>query len=140
MFQGLRDRRKIRSLQRNKRAITAELLPEFRREDGMSDQQGDFVWEEWRSKIEPIDREIAEIQATRLREQAELLLVPMPEEWKRIEGPFGLSESASHDLRAAIRRERKERREMWMPYVSIVAAIVSVCGAILSVWRGFQHP
>lgn len=140
MFQSLRDRRKIRSLQRNKRAITAKVLPEYRREDMMSQSGADDAWNEWRLKTEKIDREIAEIQATRLREQAELLLVPVPEEWKRLEGPFGLSERAAYEMRAAIRLERKERREMWMPYVSVLAAIVSVCGAIFSVWRGFQHP
>ena len=74
-----------------------------------------------KDEVNLIDDDIAKLQTRYLFRQAEKYLIPKPEfntesgDWEesRIDGRFHLTPNAMLELKAAVRKEKKERREHW---------------------------
>lgn len=126
-------RRLVRAEKRDRRVYTAKLKAARAAKDRTTEDE--LPWE-WRTADDMTEAEVSSLQTETLRTKARQYPIPIQEfsresgDWtENAYGSWVLSTKARHELRAAIRREQKERRDMWMPWVppavSIAAAIVS---------------
>ncbi len=138
---------KLRLLQALKRQLDDEYTPKFAAARAQGDWDTDNkLFLEWRMIADEMEGDIGQLQTARLKEIAERLLIPVPDfdgnsgQWVESQpsGRWHLSPEASHELRAAIRREQKERRDVWLPYVAAGGAAVSIIGAVVSWWLAFS--
>lgn len=140
MLDGIRHNLKLNRLQRNKRDI--ENHHDLRRKQAR-EQKKDEGGEEMeaieadeRMDLEEVDDEIARLLSARLREQADKYFLPEPPftsesgDWiqSRITGGWHLSRKAIADLRAAIRKEQKERVEL---FLTLTASLTGIIGAVI---------
>src|ERR1700730_443503 len=137
---GVRHSLRLRRLQREKRRIYG--FYDKRRSDQKQHKNDeeliDAINYEEMMEIELTDEEINLLNSRRLIEQAERYDLPIPEfkreggHWQ--ESRFGdswmLNRGARVELRSAIRKEQKERRELWQMKVVCVAAFVGLFGPL----------
>ena len=150
MFEGLVHYRKVSRLIRKRRAWELTMNPKIKAASIERDwKANEKLYAEWRMDDDMYEDEIAELEMSRLRELSARYQVPLPPQpfadstnWiaSTFTGRARLRPDVMHEMRAKIRRERKERREMWLPYISAIAAFVSVCGALFSAWHGLFPP
>jgi hypothetical protein len=95
--------------------------------------------ESWKEEEEGFRNIIYSIHTDYLRSEAHRLVVPMPDQtddtvWRRA-SPEGkpefeyLTAKGINDLRAAIRAEKKVRREYWLMWLPMVVAFTGLIGA-----------
>jgi hypothetical protein len=100
-------------------------------------QENDMYWAERRDVIGPLQEEIQYQLSKQLIEKAARYDVPVPAfvedegPWTEPEyiSPYFLNEAARAELRAAIRKEQKERSEILRTWLTVVLSIIgAVCG------------
>jgi hypothetical protein len=108
--------------------------------------------ESWKEKEESFRNIIYSIHTDYLRSEAHRLVVPMPDQtddtvWRRA-CPEGkpefeyLTAKGINDLRAAIRAEKKVRREhllMWLPMVVALTGLIGAATGLAAILRSGQH-
>jgi hypothetical protein len=137
---GIRHSSRLRRLQREKRRIYG--IYDKRRSDQKQHKNDeeliDAINYEEMIEIELTDEEVNLLNSRRLIEQAERYDLPIPEfkreggHWQ--ESRFGdswmLNRDARVELRSAIRKEQKERRELWQMKLVWVTALAGVIGTL----------
>jgi predicted SAM-dependent methyltransferase len=116
------------------------------RERKASSEELDRIAHEHHFEHQVAEDELYKLQSGHLIRVANRLMVPVPPfktkdgAWMEssIRGGWHLTPEAMHDLRAAIRAERKARREEWTVWVSLLALTVGVLSsltALVAVWK-----
>jgi post-segregation antitoxin (ccd killing protein) len=109
--------------------------------------------DDWRFGIEEVDHEIAVCNHRQLIREAERLGIPVPRFdgadsaaeamarsgpplWERsdLTGIYVLSRAAQATLRAEIRKEKKERGELWLRWVPFVATLAGLVGSLIGLF------
>jgi hypothetical protein len=95
-------------------------------------------------EIQVIDDQIARLQTTFLRNEAQRYLLPMPEFNTGPDGAWEQAFTGAHyqlkaeplaALRSAIRKEKKERRESWQ---SSAALLIGVIGSLIGLFSAIK--
>jgi hypothetical protein len=141
MFEGLKHSFHLHRLQRKKRGIESLYDADISRAraENKDKDEIDILISERFLFLDEVDDEIITAHSRYFVEEAQNLLVPVPEfktidgEWEesRIDGRWRLTKHALADLRSAVRREKKERREHWQAWLaSVSSAIGMVIGLV----------
>lgn len=93
-------------------------------------------------EVDTIDDEIEALESRYLTESAGRLLLPTPEfdpgssAWveSSVTGRFRLSRAVMMQLRSAIRKERKERREGVILWITALTGIIGALTGLVAVW------
>lgn len=104
----------------------------------------DEAYSIWSDEDKWDEDEILQLNSAFLRRTAERMFIPIPEysaynddyEESDITGKLRLTQAAQAKLRRSIRLERKESAEqwlMWMPFLSMLVALMSVVVAALAI-------
>jgi hypothetical protein len=141
VFDGLRYSIQLSRLQRSKRRISDACREDIARAraEKKTDEEIEGIESSERSALASVDDNIAFLQTRFLIQQAQRLLVPTPPwdggpSWSRSEstGRYHLSDAACADLRSAIRKEHRERRESWQVLFTVLTGLGGVIIGILS--------
>jgi hypothetical protein len=131
-------RYKLRRLQKQKTRLYrlySKDIDKARRKKMSHDEIDDIIRNE-KEECDVVDDEISQIQTDYLPSQADKLLLPAPKfdaksgMWKqsKITDRYHLSPTAATDLRAAIRKEQKERSEHLRAWVT---SLTGLAGALI---------
>ena len=146
MFEKVVHSYKIRKLQSAQRRLDKDFSKrlEAAKKANKSEEAISEMNEDWAQESLLTDDEILQLNGNYLRMEAERLFVPYPlwskdsdkyeQSW--ITGKIRLTQSAQAELRKAIRQERKEAAEqvlMWVPFLSLLVAIMSVAVALAAI-------
>lgn len=141
MFNGVCHSLRLRRLQKERRRINKLIDNRLRDEKEYKDEDGIISGLTWRDTIEmdKVDEAINLLNSRWIIEQAERYDLPSPYfkqelggDWQeaRFSDPLILSRSARLELRSAIRKEQKERRELWQMKLVWVTALAGVIGTL----------
>ena len=134
--------RQRRKLEKESRRVRAESLA----------KKDDRIYEDWhaehRWEFELVDATIKGAISRDLVNEAENLYLPTPdygagERWEQqLDGSYALTPEAMTELRAAIRKERRERREViewWVKVVGgaigILTGLVGALIGLIAIWK-----
>jgi hypothetical protein len=140
MFDYLRFWWKLRRVERWRRGTEAKYdkeLKEARQRKAMGTELheiGERAF--WENRV--YDEEVWQLHTRYLFAEANRLVIPTaeyhaPEAWE--EGGTGryLTLKSLNELRAAVRAEKKFRREAWLTWVPLITALTGLCGVIVGV-------
>lgn len=146
MFSRLRYEFALRRLQREKRRTeqfyTAKVAETQNKKTNLIETQK--LDEEQIHETQVIHDQIARLQTGFLREQAERYLLPVPKfddgdggawEFAATAAHYQLKPDAIAELRSAIRKEKKERREGWQSWAALAIGFV---GAMIGLVAAFK--
>lgn len=122
------------------RRIFGKEMAEAEKKKASHDDMAHIVGEEMYF-IDTIDEQIAQLQGQLLRRQAERYLIPFPKritkngDWEqsKITGRWLLGQKTVSELRNAIRREQKDRREKWQGWLALLIGLIGALIGLLSV-------
>jgi hypothetical protein len=145
MFEAIIHARRVRKLHKERQRIQAvykEALNEAKAAD-KSELELERLFFEERMEVEIVDAEIHQLITQRLIQIAERNLIPHPEfkseggAWiqSSVTGHWHLTIEAMAELRAAIRREKKERSESWLMWLAgctgLVGTLIGLASLLL---------
>ena len=141
MFEFFRERRCLSRLQRERHKTDqdwAQRIEKLRK----SGENYVVIMKERTLVRESYDEEIAQVIFNRLVRQATDLIIPIPDlddDTMWIETPASgsrrLSAKAIHELRAAIRKERRERVEFWTFRISTATGLIGTLIGLVTVLK-----
>lgn len=103
-----------------------------------TEDERDEIWQTNHWEIEVAQQVIQQHQAQYYFSKARRYGIPKPEgkdDWEPLVGANGdrvLTVKAIAALRSAVRQERKEFREMWLPYAAIIISVVALLFSFLN--------
>lgn len=143
MFEGLRYEFALRQLQKEKRRTRAwyadadsKLLKEPKNLEELQNLTDVELHD-----MQVIRDKISRVQTTFWRDEAERYLLPMPafktdsgDSWEQAATAirYQLKPAAIAELRLAIRREKKDRRDGWLPLASLAVGVMGCLVAIIA--------
>ena len=133
--------RRRRELQGDLDRLNAEHSKAIRALKSPTYEEKAELFAEFRSEADFIEDELMLLVSSYWMSVANRLLIPIPEfqedggawEESRTSGRYYLTKQALSELRTAIRREQKNRQEVWLPWLAALTGLVGALTGLAAV-------
>jgi 5-formyltetrahydrofolate cyclo-ligase len=150
MFEYLRFRRELMEIERWQRKADAKYKKDIAAARKRGAMRDEVLQIESLAQFEDrtADEDIQRAHTRYLWREAHRLFIPTPhhedeESWEEVGNRQVLTRKGINDLRAAIRAEKKVRREqvlMWVPAATALTGLAGAAIGVIAAWFGFGTP
>lgn len=141
MLSWLAFHRKRRSLERSIENITRLHIEALKKLGSPTHEDKERLYFEFRSEQQLYEDELALLISSYLTSVARRMFLPVPEfkenggEWEEAPstGRYHLTSAALSTLRSAIRREQKEKHELWLLWLAALTGFVGAITGLVAV-------
>jgi len=140
MLNYLKDQIEIFKFYYEIRKIDNRFEKEYREaeKEGKEFEELEILGSVWSSESRPIELRIKNILSHKLVRKANKLNVPLPDyEDERWEGTHKerLSDKGRFEVNKAVRQEIKDRREMWIPAITVITGLIGALIGLIAVLK-----